>query len=210
MKSILIQVAVFSAFFLILFALTFNLPFASDASAILDENSITAALISLLMLGSDIILPVPSSVIMLLNGKLFGIAEGTLISTAGLVLSTVAGYYIGKKISSRVSRFIPEWERSRAEKLFQQWGYLALIITRPIPLLSESLSIVAGLQGVSPFILIVSAVAGSVPGAFIYAYYGNISNEVQSQYLSFFLVLGVAAVAFLLARLFTYKPNTNL
>ena len=87
MKSILIQVAVFSAFFLILFALTFNLPFASDASAILDENSITAALISLLMLGSDIILPVPSSVIMLLNGKLFGIAEGTLISTAGLVLS---------------------------------------------------------------------------------------------------------------------------
>jgi uncharacterized membrane protein YdjX (TVP38/TMEM64 family) len=211
MKTIMIQVAVFAAFFLLLFGLTFNLPFASGAETLLHENSITGALISVLMLASDIVLPIPSSVVMLLNGKLFGIVPGMLISTAGLVLSTFAGYFIGKTMNGRIPRFLAGSEQAHSEKVFKKWGYLALIITRPVPLLSESFSIVAGIQGVSPAVLIVSAIAGSLPGAFVYAYYGSLSNEVQSQYISFLLVISIAVLAFITAKLFTYKSKqTNI
>lgn len=201
MKILLIQVLAFSLFFLILFALTFNLDFTSSILLFLQDNTFLSACTSIFVLGADILLPVPSSVVMLLNGKLFGIISGTIISCAGLMLSTFAGYFIGKKITTRLSYFINPKQQAESEQLFQNWGLIILIVSRPIPLLSESISIVAGMQRMSFSTVFFSSLAGSLPGSFIYAYYGAFSNTEQNQYLSFLLVVAIASLAFIVSRL---------
>jgi uncharacterized membrane protein YdjX (TVP38/TMEM64 family) len=197
MKILILQVAVFSCFFLLLFGLTFNIGFFNELPAIMNANTTVTALLSIGLLASDIILPVPSSVLMLLNGKLFGIVNGTIISATGMVLSTVAGYGIGMVFKRRIGHFISYRSREESERIFRRWGFIALIISRPIPLLSESISIITGINRMRPSVMLLSTIAGSVPGAFVYAYYGSMSNNVSTQYFSFLLVLGIAALAWL-------------
>lgn len=209
MKLITIQVLFFSLFFLLLFALTFNLDFTGYLQQVLNRNTFTAAGISTLVLAADIVLPVPSSMVMLLNGKLFGIVNGTLISCCGLLLSTIAGYAIGRGLKRRLSFFVSIGQQEEAARLFKRWGYLILILSRPVPLLSESLSIVAGVQKMPFWAVLLSAITGSLPGAYVYAYYGFRSNAHQNEYLSFFLVMGIATLAFLIARLFNKFFNTQ-
>lgn len=209
MKILVLQVVIFSTFFLLLFALTFNISFAEQAMDFFNHNLLMSAFVSTALLASDIVLPVPSSVLMLLNGKLFGIVIGTVVSCLGLVLSTLLGYIIGKKITSSLSRFLNTRQQEEAEKMFKQWGYLALIISRPIPLLSESISIVAGMQGMPFSSMLISAFAGSLPGALVYAYYGSTSNNEQNQYISFLLVLGIAALAFIISKLLKKQISKN-
>lgn len=210
MKLITLQVITFSLFFLLLFALTFNLDFTGYLQGVLSENGATAAGISTIVLAADIVLPVPSSMVMLLNGKLFGIVNGTLISCCGLLLSTLAGYALGRGLKRRIAAFVSPVQQEEASRLFKRWGYLILILSRPVPLLSESLSIVAGIQKMPIWAVFLSAITGSLPGAYVYAYYGFRSNEHQNEYLSFFLVMGIAALAYLIARLFNKFFNTQL
>ncbi|MES2727914.1 MAG: VTT domain-containing protein [Bacteroidota bacterium] len=209
MKILVLQVVIFSSFFLLLFAFTFNINFAEQVLNAANNNLMMTAATSITLLASDIVLPVPSSVLMLLNGKLFGIVIGTIVSCLGLVLSTLLGYIIGRKIIFSLSRFLNTRQQEEAEKIFKQWGYLALIISRPIPLLSESISIVAGTQGMSLSSVCLSAFAGSLPGALLYAYYGSTSNNEQNQYIPFLLVMGIAVLAFIIAKLLKKQVSKN-
>lgn len=209
MKVLILQIVVFSCFFLLLFGLTFNVGFFNELPRYLDGRSFLTAILSIGILASDILLPIPSSVVMLLNGKLFGVMQGTVISATGLFLSTITGYVIGIVFKKKIGYFISYQQREESEKIFRKWGFIALIISRPIPLLSESISIIAGIHRMKPGVLILSAIAGSVPGAFIYAYYGSMSNDIETQYYSFLLVIGIAVLAWLVSKGFTRLSTTK-
>jgi len=123
----------------------------------ISDNSLTStyayAFLIIFFLVIDLFLPIPSSFVMILSGKLLGFALGGLIAFLGAIISAVLGYTICrigghkmyyKLIGARDSHKIVEW--------FEKYGFLAIIISRPIPMLTEILSCLAGLSKIPSYI----------------------------------------------------------
>lgn len=209
MKTYSMLFFVLLCFFLLLFLLVeqFQVPLLSDPSAVLNRGGFIAAVVGTGLLIVDIVLPVPSSLIMIANGALFGLVLGGMLSLLGGLGSSLVGFWIGRRSTRLVQRFVPEDERRKADRLMERWGMIAIIATRPIPLISETLSIVAGGTSLRWRAMIGASVLGLAPGAAIYAATGVYAVTLESSVWSFVVVLAVA-LAFWLAGKVLVKRET--
>lgn len=64
----------------------------------------------------------------------------------------------------------------------------------PVPLLSETMSIIAGTSSISITQMIISSIAGLFPAALIYAITGAYALTLDSGLYSFILVIGIAGI----------------
>src|SRR5687767_3829855 len=69
---------------------------AIDASYLPRKAGVLAAITGVLLLIVDAALPVPSSLVMIAHGQLFGVATGALLSLVGSVGSALAAFAIGR------------------------------------------------------------------------------------------------------------------
>ncbi len=114
-------------------------------------NSGIIALILGGLLGSDILLPVPSSIASTACGLLLGFVGGTLVSLAGMITSCVIGYFLAAKLGQPfVAKMVGEKSMAHFRKLQAKYGYWVVVITRPVPVLAEIAVLSAGL-GQIPF-----------------------------------------------------------
>jgi membrane protein DedA with SNARE-associated domain len=60
------------------------------------------------------------------------------------------------------------------EHWFEDYGIAAIIISRPVPMLTEILSCLAGLSRVNVSSFTVASIAGTLPICIIYAYVGHL------------------------------------
>lgn len=174
--------------------------FVADPYEVMSSGGKGAALIGVGLLVADVVLPVPSSLIMIANGALFGVVFGAGLSVLGSLGAATAGFYIGRRGETLLARLVPPEERSRAEKLLREWGVLALIVTRPVPLLAETTVIMAGASTMPWRRMLLATLAGASPVAVVYAVTGTTATNLDSSILAFGLVLFVAGL-FWLARL---------
>lgn len=203
MRSYWFLLALMSALFLALFGVVeaLDVAFLTDPGPWLSEpGRWGAAAIGLGLLTGDVFLPVPSSLIMVANGALFGIVGGTLLSVAGGLTASAAGFALGRRGSAVLHRFVPEDERRRADALLRQWGDLAVVVTRPIPILAESVAILAGTSPLGWRRFLAASAAGTLPAALLYALTGATAARLDSVILMFGLVLLVAALVWLGGR----------
>ncbi|MEM7132819.1 MAG: VTT domain-containing protein [Chloroflexota bacterium] len=176
-----------------------NLPILQIPDRFMEAQSISMALLSIALLILDIFLPIPASLIMIANGAMYGLLLGTLLSLIGSVGATLTGFAIGKRSRTWVANhMVSEQQMDAAQEMFARWGMVAIIITRPMPLLAETTAIVAGTSGMSVQQLLISAIAGALPTAAIYALVGNFAMRFHSAMWSFLLVMGVATIFWLL------------
>src|SRR5678815_825922 len=148
MKRYLLTVVVLIACFTILFVIVeaLGVPLLSDPTPWMRHGGVVAACIGVGLLIADVVLPVPSSIVMVAHGALFGVLWGTMLSLVGSVGAAVFGFAIGRR-----------------------GGTLAIIVTRPVPLLAETVAIMAGASSMSWRAIILASIAGSLPPALLYA-----------------------------------------
>lgn len=202
MKRYLITAGIVSTFFLIMFLVVeaLNIPLLTDPSPYLNQGSFPAAILGVGLLVADVVLPVPSSLIMIINGALFGVLLGAFLSLTGSVGATLFGFSIGRRGGRLFSRLLSVEERERADNLLKKWGGLAIVITRPIPLLAETVAIMAGASPLKWTTVTIAALVGSLPGAVLYALAGAVAGSFQSEVLVFGLVMLIAGVFWLIGR----------
>jgi len=183
-------------FFLSIFLLVEQISpsFLANPYDLMGISGISAALTGVGLLVADIILPVPSSLIMIANGALFGVALGTILSMVGNLGAALVGFFIGRCGEPVLARFVPHDERSRANHLLKEWGLLAIIITRPVPILAETTVIMAGASTMRWRAMILSTLAGSFPVAVLYAITGATAANFDNAILAFGLVLLMAGL----------------
>ena len=133
----------------------------------------TAAAVGLGLLVGDVLLPIPSSAVMTLNGALLGLVPGLLVSWVGGVGATLVAFAIGRRGGPWVSRLVSPAEEERAHRLFDRWGGLALLLSRPVPLLAETVAILAGTTRLSWRQAGIAACLGCLPAAALYALVGQ-------------------------------------
>src|SRR5215210_1883519 len=200
------------AFFLVSFLVVevIDVPLLKDPSTWLGGASMLTALLGIGLLAADVILPVPSSVVMVANGALCGVIGGTLLSVGGSTGAALIGFSIGRRGGPLMARLVPPKEHARADHLLSRWGGLAMVVTRPVPLLAETVAIMAGTSPIGWRQAALASFVGSLPPALLYALTGATTAALTSGVLMFGLVLLIAGIFWLvgyLAEVYLVEPR---
>jgi uncharacterized membrane protein YdjX (TVP38/TMEM64 family) len=173
----------------------------TDPRAYMDVASWPAALLGVSLLVADVLLPVPSSAIMIAQGAAFGFALGAVLSLAGGTGATLAAYLVGRRSRRLVDRLTSAEQRRRAGDLLRRHGIWAIIATRPVPIFAETVGILAGTTGALPWwkVTLAGAVGNLVPAA-AYAAVGAYASTFVDGAVVFAAVMALAATAWLLQR----------
>jgi uncharacterized membrane protein YdjX (TVP38/TMEM64 family) len=163
------------------------------------------------ILAADLVLPVPSSFVATLGGAVLGVPLGSLCGWLGMTLSALAGWAVGRLAGRTAVEALPAEERGFLEHRRQQIGPALIILTRPVPLLAEALSIAAGGLGMPRRSFLLSAAAGNLAIAVAWSLAGAVGNDRGT--LEWFLVgslmLPVAMTALLCTTFLPRSPHEN-
>jgi uncharacterized membrane protein YdjX (TVP38/TMEM64 family) len=190
-----IAAALLGALMLALFGLAHALgaPVLTEAQPDLGEAGPAAAAASFALLACDVVLPVPASAVMTANGALFGALGGALLSLAGSVAAALLGCAIGRRGGPLLDRLVSPEQRARAAPALEQPGMLAIVLTRPVPVLAETAAILAGAAGMPLGRLASAAAIGSIPPAVAYALAGATAEHFGGTLVVFAGVLLLSA-----------------
>ena len=172
----------------------------TDPSAYLADAGVLAAAVGVGLLVVDVLLPVPSSVVMVAHGALFGVGGGAILSLLGSLGAAALAFGIGRCGGPLVTRLVGAEERARADALFQRYGGLAVLVSRPLPLLAETVAILAGTTPMRWRTLLGATALGASPPALLYAITGATAATLDHTALVFGGVLLVAGVAWFVGR----------
>lgn len=202
MKAYLLFGAAVAAVFLALFGLAqaLEVPVLSEETPSLGAAGAGAAAAALALLVGDVVLPVPASGVMVVNGILFGVALGTLLSVAGSLGAAALGWWLGRRGGPVLARLVPAAERDRAAGLIARRGTFAVVLSRPVPVLAETVAIVAGAAGMPLRSLLGAALLGALPPALAYAIAGAATGEAAATAPVFVAVIVMALLVWLAGR----------
>lgn len=159
-----------------------------------------AAVVGLLAI--DIFIPVPSSIVMVLSGAAFGVWWGALLAFAGSLGGEWLGFELARRYGARLSsRFIGDpAEQQRLNHILATHGAAAVVVTRALPVVMETMSIVAGVSTMPRLTFLAASAIGTAPIVVVYAYAGAMSRETGSLVPAMVILVAVAAAGWVWYR----------
>ena len=182
-----------------------------------------------LMIVQSLFAPIPSELILLSGGIIFGIGWGSVIGVVGSMFSAVITFYLSKRggraiidasgekvgIIKRTIYIFDEW--------INKWGLWAILVGRAVPVIMfDPISYAAGLANVKDWHYFLATFIGSIPRAIFYAFLGRqlIGNnppeyiltlnaaqveEISGQFNTiFFIIFGILVGMFALSNIIYY------
>ncbi|HEY5788602.1 MAG TPA: VTT domain-containing protein [Microlunatus sp.] len=175
-----------------------QLPVLTDPHPGATGHGWAPGIIGITLLIADVVLPVPSSGVMIVQGAIYGIAVGALLSLVGGTGAAVIGYLLGRRGQSVLERWAGDEQQARAVALLDRYGVWAIIATRPIPMLAESVSIMAGTGRLRWWQVAWSGAVGNIVPAIGYAAVGAYAATFINALTVFGLVILIAGVGWLI------------
>ncbi len=161
----------------------------------------------ILLLISDLFLPIPGTVVMSALGLVYGTIAGGLIGFLGSFLSGAFSYALCRLLGRNAAlRLLGEKDLERGETLFSNVGGWIVVLSRWLPLFPEVVACMAGLTRMPAPLFFFALACGSLPLAFAFAAvgeYGAVNPGIA-------LLLSAAAPAILwFVVSFFFKPQTK-
>ena len=149
------------------------------------------------LLSTDILLPIPSSVISTMSGWQLGWWRGTLATWTGMTIGAAVGFALARRWGHRIALWFSKPEDLvQARDLSNRFGPLILVITRGMPVFAEASVLMAGIHGLSWRKFFPAVVLSNLGIAVAYSVFGDYAEK--NQWLP--LALGIAvAVPILVA-----------
>ena len=173
----------------------------ADPTPLLSGARWAAALAGVTLLVADVVLPIPASLVMIAHGTLFGTLGGALLSVIGSVASALVAFAVGRAGTPAIRRIVTESEHERASKLLGRWGVVAIAATRPVPILAETVAILAGSSHLRWYQAAIAAAVGSIIPAAAYAWAGAHATGIVNHALVFAGVIIATSALWLVGRL---------
>lgn len=162
------------------------------------DNIKTYTAISFFVLASDILLPVPSSIVMFTNGYVLGTVYGSVLSLFSLMTASIIGYYLGKFTSLGFKSKSDD----KANNIMARYGALSILITRGIPVLAETICIICGFNKMPFKKYMIYNIAGYIPLCLLYAFCGSIGYDKNIFLISFACSILISAFFWFFGRKF--------
>ena len=178
------------------------------SEALLQDSAggLSVAVAVVLLLASDLFVPVPSSLVATASGVLLGLAQGMAATWVGLQSGALAGYGAGRLAGRRfAARIVGEAELRRAADAYRRWGGLFLIASRAVPVLAEASVVMAGVASMPlpRFFWLVGM--SNVAIAAIYAGVGAYVRDVNTFLLAFAASIVIPGSLMLLFRVISTR-----
>lgn len=110
------------------------------------ERPAVYASILVLILGSDLLLPVPSSLLITHASVRLGVLGGTMVGFFGITIGSLLGFVCARWWGQRfVERKVSEADRRNLTDLMNRYGLLVVVLLRPVPILAEASVLLLGL-----------------------------------------------------------------
>lgn len=154
-----------------------------------------------LLLVSDLLLPIPGTVVMSALGFVYGTIAGGLIACAGSFVSGSLGYLLCRCLGRTAAlRLLGPKDLERGERLFANAGGWIVVLSRWLPILPEVVACMAGLTRMPGRTFFFAVACGSLPLGFAFAAVGH-SGVVDPKLA---LVLSAALPAMLWLVIYPY------
>lgn len=161
------------------------------------------------LLASDVLLPVPSSIVSTLGGAALGTAAGTLASWLGMMISCLIAYWLGRSGRPLGQRLLGQSEIQRLEHLEAHIGKWMIVAVRAVPVLAEASTILAGVGRMRISHFIVLCAIANLGVSLVYAAIGSISGRADAFLPAFGVSILLAAVAIILGKQLCKKPQLS-
>jgi uncharacterized membrane protein YdjX (TVP38/TMEM64 family) len=172
----------------------------TDPRPRLHHDGWTSAVLGVGLLVADQFVPVPSSVVMISLGALYGAPVAILLALSGRLGMMASGFAVGRAGGPLLERIVSADEWARADALVRRWGALAVLVSRPLPLLAETVAIVAGASSLRWGRAMLAAGLGSLPEVAAYSLAGSIAPTLRNAGLIWASMLVMAGSFWWLGR----------
>ncbi|OUX51416.1 MAG: hypothetical protein CBE43_04060 [Rhodopirellula sp. TMED283] len=153
------------------------------------------------LLATDILLPIPSSVISTLSGWQLGWFWGTLATWLGMNSGAMLGFALARRYGRKFALYFSQGrDLERIRKVSDRYGPLVLVLTRAMPVFAEASVLMAGIHQLA-WRRFMPAIIGSNLGiAIAYAAFGDYAERHQWLPLALTFSVAVPIVVAGLAR----------
>lgn len=178
MKRLLILFFLLCALILVSFILfgdEFDRMFSSEQTReLLREHRQWAGPIGVALLVSDLLLPIPTTVVIGAMGAVLGVGVAAFWGWLGLSLAGLTGYGVAR-LGGQVwaDKLAPPEKQAEYRRMFNAWGGLAVVLSRMMPILPEVISVLAGLYRMRASRYVAAVALGSLPPALGFAWVGH-------------------------------------
>jgi uncharacterized membrane protein YdjX (TVP38/TMEM64 family) len=165
-----------------------------DPRAWLETGGPVAGAAGVLLLVGDALAPIPSSLVLIALGSSFGFGTAFVLGLVGKAGMAALCLAVGRRGVRLLDRVLGPHEQVRARGLVDRWGSMAVLATRPVPLVAETTMLMAGASAMPWRRAMAAAVAGSVPEVAAYSAAGALAPRFASAALIWTSLLGVCAL----------------
>ena len=160
-----------------------------------------SAVVMISLLAADLFLPIPSSLIMVLSGAAFGVLWGSVFSLVGSIGGEWLGFELVRRYGRRASsKMVGDDELERLSRVFARHGAAVVVVTRALPVVMETMSVVAGLSKMKRTTFLVASLLGTAPIVVVYAYAGAVSRQTGSLVPAVIMLIAVAGLGWVVYR----------
>jgi len=145
------------------------------------------------LLVADLLLPIPSTLVMSALGLAYGAWLGGLYAAVGTMLAGLVAYGLSRWLGRPLARRLAGEEGlRRGEELFERGGAWLVAGSRCLPILPEAVACLAGLHRMPFRTFLLALACGSVPTGFLFAAIGALGQAEPAWALGLSVIFPVA------------------
>jgi uncharacterized membrane protein YdjX (TVP38/TMEM64 family) len=135
------------------------------------------ALATIVLLSTDVLLPIPSSVVSTVAGAQLGIVPATLASWLGMSLGAALGFALAKTCGRPLAeRMSSAGDLARLDDVSRRYGPWVLIATRALPILAEAAVLLFGATRLSWRRFLPAVMLSNLGIAAVYSVLGHLAR----------------------------------
>ncbi len=162
------------------------------------------------LLATDILLPIPSSVISTLSGWQLGWLWGTLATWLGMNAGAVIGFALARRYGQKFARYFSRSDDlERMHSISQRYGPMVLVLTRALPVFAEASVLIAGIHRLSWRRFLPAIIFSNFGIAVAYAAFGDYAERNQWLPLALAVSISIPVLVAMLARRFLPEADAE-
>jgi len=177
-----------------------------------------------IMAVQGLIIPIPSEIVLLATGMIWGVYYGGIMGIIGSLAAGMLCFYISKKGGRPLAeKFVGKKTINMADEFIAKYGIWAILISRMLPFIAfDPISYASGLVEMDTKRYTIGTLIGAIPRAFFFAWLGSLFGidpsdpniEAQSAlfniiFLIIVIVLGTLFVFYYLYGKYWSKKKTK-
>jgi uncharacterized membrane protein YdjX (TVP38/TMEM64 family) len=175
-------------------------------------TALTTGLLIVGLLSTDIVLPIPSSMVSTFGGARLGWVTGTGVSWLGMTLGASLGFFLARRWGRPFAlRFTRKADLDRLQQPIENWGAVFLVVTRALPVVAEATVLLLGLHRLSWNRFLPPVLLSNLGIALAYSAFGDWAQH--HAWLPFALAISVALpllLAGLMRKVLSSRPEHPL